>query len=170
MTTKLTWAQAVTHIGDEARLSQYLKGDSSGSHPNFDTALSIADGQMRSRITSRYTVASYDALDSTTIPSYVQFYLFCLTLGAATAHDDGRPDAINNYAGIAAGWLDDLTAGKPTARIPELTEIASTVPGGSGGSNIRISGPSTTRDTSNASGNVFDPDNESGLTFRDPSI
>lgn len=160
MATKLTWVQAVTHIGDEARLSQYLKGDTSGAHPNFDTALNVADGQMRSRITSRYTVASYDAWDSTTIPSYVQFYLFCLMLGAATAHDDGRPDAINNYAGIAAGWLDDLTAGKPTARIPELIEIGSTVSGSIGGSQVRIGVPSTDRDAARASGNVIDRDND----------
>lgn len=158
MADKLTWAQAVAHMGgDEARLQQYLKGDTSSVHPTFTVNLPIADGMMRSRITTIYTAASYDALTDSTIPSYLQFYLFCLMLGAATAHDDGRPDTINAYAGIAAGWLDDVASGK--AKIPELTEIGS---GETSGRNIRVSGPDEL---------TFDRDNDSqNFNARDGAI
>jgi len=93
----------------------------------FDLNLSIADGQMGSRIKTRYSPAQYDAWTSATIPSYVQFYLFCLLLGVATAHDDARSDLINNYAGIAAGWLDDIESGK--AKIAELAAIGTGLTG-----------------------------------------
>lgn len=112
MTAKLTWTQAVALMGNsEPRLQQYCKGDTSGSHPNFDLALAAADGKMRSRISFRYTSASWDALDSTTTPGYVQSYLFSLMLGEVTSRDDARPDSIGIYAGLAAGWLEDVVKG-----------------------------------------------------------
>ncbi len=136
MAAKLTWDQAARHIGDEARLTMYLGGDSAASHPNFDLALPIADGIIRSRITTRYTPESYDALTAETIPPYVQFYLFCMLLGVATSHDEARAAAIDKYAGVCAGWLDDIESGK--AKIAELTEIASPGAGATGGVAARV--------------------------------
>jgi hypothetical protein len=137
MTAKLTWPQAVAHMsGDEERLKQYLRGDNSSSHPVFDTFLPVADGMMRSRITSRYSTESYDAWTSDTIPTYIQFHLLSLLLAAATARDEARPDLIKEYEQNALGWLSNVESGR--ARIAELSEIASGASNSVGGSASRI--------------------------------
>jgi|SRR5581483_458323 len=121
MALDITWAQAVAQMGgDEGRLTQYFKGDTSTAHPNFDAAKSVALGMMRSKITERYAADKYDAW--TNPPDYVVFHLLSLMLGVTTAHDDGRPEAISTYSGIAAGWLDDVAASR--ARVIELEDAA----------------------------------------------
>lgn len=169
MTAKLTWLQAVSHFGgDEDRLSQLLKSDDSGRHPTFDMQLEIADGMMKSVVTARYTEASYDALTSETIPTYLRHHLFWLMLGSATASDDARPSNVQSGFDYAMAFLLDVKSG--ARMIPELTEIASTVSGSSGGSMVRVSTLSTTFSSSNASGNVMDKDRCGGIGYRDPEI
>lgn len=120
MALDITWAQAVQMSGgDEVQLQRYFKGDVSGAHPNFDQAKTVALGMMRTKITERYQAALFDGWSNA--PDYVIFHLLSLMLGVATAHDDGRPQSIDNYAGIAAGWLDDVGASK--ARIIELEGV-----------------------------------------------
>lgn len=121
MAAKLTWAQAVTMMGnDEDRLILIFAGDDGSSHPLFDVSLSRADGMARSKISERYAATKYDAWDSTSCPDYVQFHLFSLAAGIATARNEGRAQSIDTYAGIAAGWLDDVAAAR--ARVPELED------------------------------------------------
>lgn len=120
MALDITWAQAKALIGGDDNLLQvYFKGDTSVAHPNFDQAKTVAIGMMRTKITERYQASQFDAW--TTVPDYVVFHLLSLMLGATTAHDGARPDSITTYAGIAAGWLDDVAASR--ARIIELEGI-----------------------------------------------
>jgi hypothetical protein len=120
MALDITWTQAKALIGGDDNLLQiYFKGDTSVTHPNFDQAKTVAIGMMRTKITERYQADKFDAW--TNPPDYVLFHLLSLMLGAATAHDGARADSIGNYAGIAAGWLDDVAASK--SRIIELEAV-----------------------------------------------
>ncbi len=122
MAAKLTWAQAVElYGGDEARLAVVFAGDTSAAHPLFDTALSMADGVARGKITTRYPAATWDALTSETCPDYIQFHLLSLAASNATARDNARPEMIDRYAGLAAGWLDDVAASR--VRIIEFEDV-----------------------------------------------
>lgn len=124
----VTYANLVAYYDGEARLLGLAVGDSAGTHPKIDTAITRASDEMLGYLDRRYGT---DFTQPTTIEPLLG-HTCALAIDWLTRSKDVRAEAIDTAAAAAKAWGKSVADGKIS--VSDLTEDS---PEGSGGAGVR---------------------------------